>query len=228
MKRIGDWLNDIPGPHRGQEIILQGAPLDEARTAVVMVHGRGATASGILDLAGLLQGDELVYLAPQAAGQTWYPYSFLEAREANEPGLSSAQAALAAIIERLGGHGFGLERVVLLGFSQGACLAADYATRNPARYGGVAGLSGGLIGDEVAPDDFDGSLDGTLVYLGCSDVDMHIPVERVHLTATIMEQLGARVTKDIFPGMGHTVNHEEIEQVQAILDELAANATPPS
>lgn len=220
MQVLSDWLNDIPGPHRGQGVILDGAPLDAASAAMIMIHGRGATAAGILDLAGLFRAEGLACLAPQAAGNTWYPYSFLEPREANEPGLSSAHAAIAAIITRLGERGIGPERIILLGFSQGACLATDHAARNPTRYAGVVGLSGGLIGAQIDRAEFSGSLDGTPVYLGCSDIDPHIPESRVHETAAVMEQLGAQVTTDIFPGMGHTIVREEVDRIQAILNAL--------
>ena len=220
MRIIDNWLDDIPGPHRGQDVILTGASLDAAAAAMILIPGGGATADNILDLANLFAAEGVAYLAPQAARNTWYPFSFLEPRESNEPGLSSAHAAIAAIIAKLAERGIERERIILLGFSQGACLATDHAARNPTRYAGVVGLSGGLIGDRIDPEAYTGSLDGTPVYLGCSDIDPHIPEARVHQTAAVMEQLGAQVTTDIFPGMGHTIVREEVDRIQAILNAL--------
>ncbi len=162
-------------------------------------------------------------LAPQAAASTWYPYRFLEPRDLNEPDLSSAQAVIGRIVAGLIDEGIQKKKIVLLGFSQGACLATDYAALNPDHYGGIVGLSGGLIGDRIDPAGYPGSLDGTPVYLGCSDIDPHIPVERVLETSTVLERLGGDVTTQIFPGMGHTINPNEIEQVRSIVGRLAAD-----
>lgn len=222
MSTITDWLDEVPGPHRGQVIHTTGAPLDEATGAVIMVHGRGATAPSILDLAGLLDQPGVAYLAPQAAGSTWYPYPFTQPREVNEPGLSSAHAVVTTIIERLSDEGFEPEDIVLLGFSQGACLATDVAALNPQPYGGVIGFSGGLIGAELDPDSYIGSVDETPVFLGCSDIDPHIPVERVHETAEILSGLDADVTVAIYPGMGHTINPDEIEQARKIVQRIGS------
>ena len=220
MTILNDWLNDIPGPHARQALHTSGTPVGEASAAVVMMHGRGASAASILELARLLDSPGVAHLAPQAAASTWYPYSFLEARDLNEPGLSSAHAVLGQIIKRLGQHGISPDRIVLLGFSQGACLATDHAAANPRRYGGVVGLSGGLIGDQVVPSSYSGSLDRTPIFLGCSDIDPHIPESRVHETGRIFEQLHSDVTTTIYPGMGHTVNQDEIAQARRIISEV--------
>lgn len=201
-----------------------GAPLETAKAAVVLVHGRGATAESFAPLAdALVQGKgamlepALAFLAPQAPGNTWYPYSFLSPIAQNEPHLTNALATLAGIMTHLEIAGFPSQKVFLLGFSQGACLATEYAAGNARRYGGVAALSGGLIGPPGTPRDYKGSMDGTPVFLGCSDVDAHIPKERVIESAQVMERLGAQVDMRLYPGMGHTVNGDELEAVQQML-----------
>ena len=211
------------GPHQGQPIQTAGAPLEAAKAAMVMIHGRGATAADILTLATEFEQTSVAYLAPQAAGQTWYPHRFLEPVSRNEPHLSSALSVIAGLMQRAGNAGIAPERIVLLGFSQGACLASEYAARNPARYGGVVGLSGGLIGADPSPDDYDGSLAGTPVFLGCSDVDAHIPAERVVASAEILRQLDAEVTIRLYPGMAHTVNADEIAATREILAAVLAD-----
>ena len=209
-------------PHDGQPVLTAGAPLDRARAAMVLVHGRGATAESILDLAGEFWHPEMAYLAPQAAGNTWYPFTFLAPMPSNEPYLSSALAKVAAVVRQLEDAGIPPERVVLLGFSQGACLATEFAARNARHYGGLVGLSGGLIGPPGTPRDYPGSLAGTPVFLGCSDVDSHIPKERVVETAEVLRRLGGEVTARLYPGMGHTVNRDEIEFVRGMLATLLA------
>jgi predicted esterase len=204
------------GPHASAQVYAAGTPLAEARAAMIMVHGRGASARDILSLTQLWKGDGIAYLAPQAAGATWYPYRFIE------PWLSSALALLAGLVARIEEAGIPPERIVLLGFSQGACLASEFAARNARRWGGVVGLSGGLIGPEGTPRDYPGSLDGTPVFLGCSDVDFHIPKERVIESAEVLERLGGDVTMRLYPGMGHEVNNDEIAWVQALVNSLIA------
>jgi predicted esterase len=161
-------------------------------------------------------------LAPQAAGNTWYPYRFLEPMERNEPYLSSALRIVADLIAQLGERGIPSERIALLGFSQGACLALEAAARNARRYAGVIGFSGGLIGPPGTSFDFAGSLDGTPVFIGSSDVDPHIPRERVEESAAALQRLGATVDVRLYPGMGHTVNRDELEAARSILDEAFA------
>jgi predicted esterase len=211
----------VQRPHQGQPVKATGQPLDAAKAAMIMVHGRGATAESILSLAAELDRPEFAYLAPQAAGQTWYPNSFLAPIAGNEPYLSSALAALAELLAEVEAAGIPPERTMLLGFSQGACLSLEFVARHARRYGGVAGLSGGLIGPEGAPRDYKGSLDGTPIFLGCSDVDFHIPKERVTHSAEILRRLGGQVTARLYPGMGHTVNQDEIEFVQGMMARLA-------
>ncbi len=204
-------------PHAGQPILQAGAPLDEARAAMVMVHGRGATAQSILWLQEDLKQPDFVYLAPQAAGNTWYPHSFLQPIPMNEPYLTSALTAISDVIERLNRAGFTHDRIMLLGFSQGACLALEYAARNARRYGGVVGLSGGLIGPDGISRNYAGSLEGTPVFLGCSDLDAHIPKARVIHSAEVLRMLEGQVTARLYPNMGHTINEDEIDFVRAMM-----------
>ena len=205
------------GPHAGQPVRTAGADPGEARAGVVLCHGRGARAASMLDIARQVDVGGVAYLAPQAARGTWYPNSFMAPTDSNEPHLSSALTTVGRTVDRLTGAGVPRERVAVGGFSQGACLATEYAARNPARYGGVVALSGGLIGPEGTDFDYEGSLDGTPAFLGCSDVDPHIPVERVHETADALEALGADVTEEIYEGMGHTVNPDELAHVRDLV-----------
>ena len=208
----------MTGPHQGERVVASGAPLDRARGAVVMVHGRGASPESILTLVPALDRPDFAYLAPAARGGTWYPGSFMAPIPGNEPGISSGMRAIAEALASVQAAGIPPERTVLLGFSQGACLSLEFAARHARRYGGVATLSGGLIGPDGTPRDYEGSMDGTPVFLGCSDVDFHIPKERVEESAEVMRRLGARVTMRLYPGMGHLVNDDEIAHVRAMLD----------
>jgi len=208
-----------PTIHMEQPVIREGAALDEAIAAMILVHGRGGDARGILPLANHIGTQGVAYLAPSAAGNTWYPYRFVAPREQNEPHLSSALEKVGAVVEEAQAAGIPSNKIMLLGFSQGACLALEYAARNPQRYGGVVALSGGLIGAEDELMGYVGSLKGTPVFLGCSDIDSHIPLDRVHETAEIFQSLGAEVDERIYPGMGHTINDDE---VRAVRDMLAA------
>ncbi|HEX6861718.1 MAG TPA: dienelactone hydrolase family protein [Thermoanaerobaculia bacterium] len=198
-------------------VLAAGSPLGQATAAMILVHGRGATAEDILSLGRELGRPDLAYLAPQAEGYSWYPYSFMAPMEKNEPGLSNGLALLGHLVERLGSEGIPPERTVLLGFSQGACLTLEYAARNARRFGGLAGLSGGLIGPPGTPRDYPGSFDGTPVFLGCSDRDPHIPLARVQESTEVLRRMGADVTERIYPGMGHTVNEDELERVRSLV-----------
>jgi predicted esterase len=191
--------------------------LSQARGAMVMLHGRGATAESILTLVPALGIADFAYLAPQAGRNSWWPQSFLAPIPENEPGISSAMQAVEDVLAHVEAAGVPADRTVLLGFSQGACLAAEFAARHARRYGGVASLSGGLIGPNGTPRDYPGSLDGTSVFLGCSDVDSHIPAERVRLSAEVLERLGGEVMMRLYPGMGHTIIEDELEAVRAMM-----------
>ncbi|WP_436346580.1 alpha/beta hydrolase [Natronorubrum sp. FCH18a] len=213
---------DVDGPHQDQPLVTGGTDLADAEAALVLTHGRGATARSIVQMGNELHRDGVALLAPQAARNTWYPNSFLAPVEQNEPGRTSGLRAIADAIERANEAGIPTERVVLVGFSQGACLASEFVARNPRRYGGLAALSGGLIGESVDPDDYAaaGTLEGTPAFLGCSDVDPHIPEERVHETANVLEAMNADVTKRLYEGMGHGVNEDELEFVSGMVADL--------
>jgi phospholipase/carboxylesterase len=209
-----------PKLHDGQPILTRGKPLNQARAAMVMVHGRGSSAQSILALSGELNHPEFAYIAPQSAGNTWYPHSFLMPIESNEPWLSSALSTLERVLAQVAAAGIPAERTMLLGFSQGACLTLEFTARHARRYGGVVGLSGGLIGPDGTPRDYAGSLDGTPIFLGCSDVDPHIPKQRVLHTEEVLGRMGGEVTVRLYAGMGHTLNADEIAFVRGMMEQL--------
>ena len=188
-----------------------------ARLTMILVHGRGASAADILGVAGEIGADDVAYVAPDAPGRTWYPYSFLVPLEQNEPQLSSALDTLHRIVADLGRQGVTTDRIGFLGFSQGACLSLEYVARHATRYATVVGFSGGLIGPPGTPRRYAGSLDGTPVFLGCSDIDPHIPLARVHETREVLTALGAMVDERIYPGMGHTINRDELDAARRLL-----------
>jgi predicted esterase len=204
-------------PHRGQPVLSAGESLSRARAAMFMIHGRGARAEDILSLADQFAQPGFAYIAPQAAGNTWYPNRFLVPWEENEPWLSSALEFVDDVLRQIVAGGIAFERTILLGFSQGACLTLEFAARNARRYGGVVGLSGALIGPSDTPRDYPGSLTGTTVFLGCSDVDFHVPKECVDETAAVMRTLGGEVTERLYPNMDHTINQDEIDFVRGMM-----------
>jgi predicted esterase len=208
-------------PHQGQPILQSGLQIEKAKAAMLMVHGRGASAEDILTLADELEHPDFVYLAPQAYGNTWYPYPFMTPVQQNEPWLSSALGVIAALLEHLTQHGLPLEKVILLGFSQGACLSLEYAARHTRRYGGLVGLSGGLIGSPGTRWDYPALLDGTTVFMGCSDPDPHISRERVIESEQVLTRLGGSVTTRLYPNLGHTVNQDELEFVREMMEYMA-------
>lgn len=210
-------MNDL---HQGQPVLTTGTPLAAAKAAMILIHGRGADARSILDLAGEFDQPEFAYLAPQAAGNTWYPNPFLMPIESNEPYLSSALQFVGEVLAHVEQAGVPAQNVMLLGFSQGACLVTEFAARNARRYGGVVGFSGGLIGPPGTVFAYEGSLEGTPAFLGCSDADFHIPVERVHETTAALRALGGEVTERIYPNMGHTINQDEINFVREMMANL--------
>ena len=212
----------LPGPHQGQSVLTAGEELEQARQALILVHGRGADAASILSLADVLDEAESgwAYLAPQAAGNTWYPNRFLAPLESNEPWLSSALAVLESLLEQVERAGIPPERTMLLGFSQGACLALEFAARHAQRYAGLVGLSGGLIGPDGTQRDYAGTLAGTPVFLGCSDVDPHIPKARVQHTAEVLQNLGGQVTTRLYANFPHAVNQDESDFVRQMMSLL--------
>lgn len=208
-------------PHDREPVTTLGAPLGAAPVAVILMHGRTAGPVNILDLATRFLRPDLTYLAPAAAGRTWYPHSFLADRASNEPGLSSALGVIAGLVAQAEAAGVPRRQVVIAGFSQGACLAAEFAVRHPARYGGIAVYSGGVIGPPGTKWPDSGDLAGTPMFFGCSDVDSHVPDARVGESAALCTRLGAAVTRRVYPGMGHLVNDDEITWMQTLLATLA-------
>jgi predicted esterase len=209
-------------PHAGQPTLTAGPPAEEADVVIVLVHGRGASAESILVLHQEFNLEGLSSVAPQAAGSTWYPYSFLAPLESNQPYLDSALRRLEAIVADLSGRGVPHERIALLGFSQGACLTTEFVVRHPRRYGAVMGLTGGLIGPEGTPRQYAGSLEGTPVFLGTSDPDPHVPFERVRETEGVLARMGARVELRRYPGMSHTINADELAACRVLIERVAA------
>lgn len=210
------------GPHAGQPILTAGAPSGAADAAMVLLHGRGATANGILDLGDELDRSGVAFVAPQASRSRWYPYSFMAPLEQNQPHLDSAHRAVSDAVDVAVDTGVPRERVVILGFSQGACLASEWAVRTPDRYGGVVALSGGLLGPEGTTWPEHGGFDGTPAFFGCSTADPHVPAERVRESATAFRERGADVTERLYSGMGHTINDDEVAWVRGLLDGLLA------
>jgi phospholipase/carboxylesterase len=208
--------------HHGQPILRVGEPLGNARAAMIMLHGRGATARDILLLADELPQVGIAFLAPQASNHTWYPNRFMAPLASNEPWLSSALAWVENILAQVGAAGIPPERTLLLGFSQGACLTLEFAARNAKRYGGVIGLSGGLIGPDDTPRNYAGSLAGTPIFLGCSETDFHIPKARVIESAQVLERLGAHVTTRLYPHLGHEVNQDELDLVREMVERVGS------
>ena len=213
-------MND---PHADQPLLHFGADVATARLVAIMLHGRGAGAEDILGLASEFSAPGVAYLAPQAAGRTWYPYSFLTPTDRNQPFLDSALRRIETLIAMLHDQQIPPTRICLMGFSQGACLALEFAARHAQRYAVIAGFSGGVIGPPGTARHYAGTFDGTPVFLGCSDVDPHIPVERVHETGEVFAKMGARVDKHIYPQMPHTIIKAEIDAVDALLAPAATS-----
>ena len=184
---------------------------------MIMTHGRGASADDMLRLAAALGTTDVAFVAPQAAGRTWYPLSFLSPIADNEPGITSGLGVINGLVDGLTAQGIDDDRIALIGFSQGACLSLECAARHPRRYKAVIGLSGGLIGPPGTPRDYPGSFDAAPVFLGCSDIDPHIPLARVHESADVFRRMGATVDERIYPQMGHSVSDDELQAIRDLL-----------
>jgi phospholipase/carboxylesterase len=200
-----------------KQIIYAGKDLEQATKALIMVHGRGGSAEDILGLSAYLPVDDFALLAPQATNNTWYPYSFMTPVKENEPWLSSALALLKEVVADVKAKGIAEENIYLLGFSQGACLTLEFATRHATKYGGVVAFTGGLIGDKIYNENYKGDFSATPVFIGTSDPDPHVPVERVNATEDILIKMNATVTKKIYKNMGHTISQDEINQVNEFI-----------
>ncbi|MEQ9309339.1 MAG: dienelactone hydrolase family protein [Balneolaceae bacterium] len=212
-------MSKLNGPHQNQPVAVSGADLNEAKRAMIMIHGRGASAQSILGLSKEFEKtSDFIFLAPQASGHTWYPYSFLAPTENNQPGIDSGLQAISNILQKLNEQGIANEHIFLLGFSQGACLASEFVARNPSKYAGLIALSGGLIGEFVTLSEYTGDLKSTPIFMGCSDVDAHIPVDRLDETEKVFLKLNAVVQKNIYQGMGHLVNEDEISNINRLIE----------
>lgn len=199
------------------DIAMADAPLSRAKGVIITLHGRGASAAGILELAGALAQPDLAFIAPQAKGGSWYPSSFMAPFEANQPFLERALATVSELLDAVTEAGFSPEKTGLMGFSQGACLALESAARLAKPFGAVLGFAGGLIGPPGTARDYPGTFGGAQVLLACSDIDPHIPLARVDETADVLARMGARVTKRIYPGFGHGINDDGMAQARRIL-----------
>ena len=219
MARHTDSTESGEDPHAGQSIETAGAPPQAAETAVVLLHGRGASARSILGLVDEIHRHGVMYLAPQAARNTWYPRSGYVAFEENEPWFSSALDAVERALETAAAAGVPPERTLLLGFSQGGCLASEFVARNPRRYGGLVVLSGSLLGPNTGRD-YEGSIDGTAVFLGCSTDDPYVAAERIDDSASVFEQLGGDVTTELYDGLGHAINEDELQTAKTLVERL--------
>ncbi len=208
-------------PHAGQPVVTAGKPLGTSAALMIMIHGRNAAPKNILDLTALFDHSSFTYVAPAAANNTWYPFSFMAEKETNEPGLSSGLWVIDHLVQQAMSEGLRKENIILLGFSQGACLTAEYAVRHADRFGGVVVFSGGLIGPPGTTWDYPGSFGGTPVFLGCSDVDSHVPKTRVDESARVFQRMGANVTKRIYRGMGHLVNDDEVLFTRTLMRDVA-------
>jgi len=213
-------MND---PHARQLVLTAGPVPEKADGTILLVHGRGASAESILSLYDEFGAEGFAAIAPQAAGGTWYPHSFLAPLDANQPYLDSALGRLDSLVDDLLARDISSERIILLGFSQGACLASEFVARHPRRYGALIGLTGGLIGPPGTPRNYPGSLAGTPVFLGTSDPDPHVPFERVEETEAVFKRMGAAVELRRYPGMPHTINDDELDVCRKLLQNVIAS-----
>lgn len=223
MTNATPFPHDPLSSHTDQLVRTSGPPPEQTGAALVLVHGRGGTAESMLSLYAHLGLPRLAALVPQAAGHTWYPQSFLAPLEANQPFLDSALQTLELLVTDLLSRGLDADRLALLGFSQGACLTLEFVARHPRRYGGIMGLTGGLIGPPGTPRDYPGTLESTPVFLGTSDPDPHVPLARVEETAAVLRRMGAQVELRRYPGLPHTINDDELDACRALLTHRLAS-----
>lgn len=199
------------------DILTDGIPLNQAKKALIMIHGRGAGAHDILSIAKHLNVKDFALVAPEAENRTWYPYSFLAPLDQNEPSFSKSLEKIHQVVVAIQQNGIKKENIYFLGFSQGACLALEFTARNAAKYGGVVAFTGGLIGDKVYEEHYHGNFENTPIFIGTSDPDFHVPVERVNDSEALLQKMGANVTKKIYDNMGHTISHDEIDLANELI-----------
>ncbi len=208
------------GPHAGQQVVRGGAQIGDATSAVIAIHGRGASAGDIMGVAQVVDSPHVAWVAPEAASGSWYPQSFLMPVAQNQPYLDSALSVIGGLLQQLEESGISPEKTVLLGFSQGACLAAEFVARHPRRYGGLVVFSGGLIGESIDPQGYNGSLGDTPIFGGCSDIDPHIPRERFEISGQVVANMGGDVDFRVYPGMGHTINLDELTTAKIMIESV--------
>ncbi len=207
--------------HLFENTIFYGASLNEAKSAIIMTHGRGDDSSKMQDLVKSLNiADDTAIIYPIATNNTWYPKGFMEDWSENQPWLDSALKNLGTIIKHLNDKGISNDQIFLLGFSQGACLTLEYATRNAQKYAGVAILSGGLIGPHIEKSHYGGDFEGTEIFIGCSNIDHHIPEKRLHESEAAVKPMGAKVHKRVYPGMDHIICEDEILKVKSMISSI--------
>jgi phospholipase/carboxylesterase len=200
-----------------KKIITAGKPLKDANKALIMIHGRGGSAEDILSLSAYLNVKDYALIAPQATNNTWYPFSFLMPPSQNEPWLSSALSVLSEVVTDLNNANISTRHIYFVGFSQGACLTLEFVTRNAKKYGGVVAFTGGLIGDKIYNENYKGNFENTPVFIGSSDPDPHVPVERVHASADVLKSMHANVITKVYKHMGHTINEDEIQNANSFV-----------
>lgn len=216
--RLNKFYPNLNNNKMHQEPTIQsGLPVEQARAALILVHGRGGSAQDILSLADHLETDEFALLAPQARNHSWYPYSFLAPRASNQPWLDSALSLLKTTTDELRSRGLSSDQIFLVGFSQGACLALEFAASQATRYGGIIAFTGGLIGETLEPENYSGDFAGTPVFIGTSDPDPHVPLQRVLDTEAQYRKMNASIEVKIYPGMGHTIVADEIARANQML-----------
>jgi phospholipase/carboxylesterase len=210
--------------HQYDQIRWEGAPLREAKRALIMTHGRGDTPEGMMQLAAALTDDpDMALIFPAATNNTWYPQSFMAPTAANQPWLDSAVKLVLRVIDEVNKAGIADDQLFIGGWSQGACLALECATRRARRYAGLFAFSGGLIGPQIAHSKYDGNYQGTPVFIGCSDEDFHIPLSRLKETDQVLSDMGAEIDLQLYPGMGHIINEDEIQRVRVLLSPTKTN-----
>ena len=194
-----------------KKYLTKGKPLSETGKALILLHGRGGSAEDILTLGDALPVEDFTLFAPQAVAHSWYPYSFLALPAQNEPWLSSALDVVKQLVGDIKAQGVTEDKIWFTGFSQGACLMLEFISRNATLYGGAAAFTGGLIGDRIYAENYSGDFKKTPVFIGTSDPDPHVPVQRVHASTAVLKEMNAKVTEKVYPGMGHTITNEEIK-----------------
>ncbi|WP_144606773.1 alpha/beta hydrolase [Algoriphagus algorifonticola] len=195
------------------DLIQAGKDLKEAYSAAILIHGRGASAQSIISLKSYLKLKDFALLAPQAEGNTWYPYSFMAPDESNQQSLKKSLGKIQKAFDQIVKKGIPTERIYLIGFSQGACLSLEFAALNAQKLGGVVAFTGGLIGEKLQPEKYKGNFDGTPIFIGSSNRDFHVPLTRIEESAQLLEKMGANVKTLIFDDPEHTIREEELEWV---------------